>query len=175
MEPLVTNHTNLTRELFQEGTEAVTAARYRAAAKKSMILLLAVWIVMVAFTLWMGMTLDIAILEAALLIFLVFWLFYLVPRRQMKRSFKVMATKNGGNLARTIDFYADHLELHAGSGDSTVYYRDILELRATDHLLILLRSKNSGILVERAGFLQTEEEKVRALIENHQQESLDAQ
>ena len=87
MEPLAENRFVLTEDLFLEGMRAVQAVGYMKKIKKLLLPLGALWLLLAGFTLYMGKSGILLLLELVALVLLVLFAAVLLPKRRAKRAF----------------------------------------------------------------------------------------
>ena len=104
MDPIAENRFVLTEDLFLEGMRAVQAVGYMQKIKKLLLPLGALWLLLAGFTLYLGRSGVLLLLELVALVLLVLFAAVLLPKRRAKRAFEVLAARTG--MAAANQFWA---------------------------------------------------------------------
>lgn len=168
MELLAENRFQLTKALFFEGLLRISKDGYGKAAKKYSLVFLAVWAAMAAFICLTGGTFSQTLIYLAIVGVILLWLNVLSPRSHAKKSWEALVNRHGSRMERRVRFYGDHLEVDGDCTEKHVDYPDILQIRESAHLYILICADKAGILIAKEGFTQGDAAKVLALIQGAQ-------
>lgn len=165
MELKAENRYYATEELFKEGMERVVADEYRPIAKKAVIAVAAVWLILAAVTLHLRGHFVFILIELAVSVFVCCWLWVIVPRNQVRRSVSYRQ-RTGGDTDRKIEFYEDRLEADRSENDEglIINYEDVVKVLETPNLLILMSANHTGVMVSKTGFTKGDETVVRELL-----------
>lgn len=161
------NHTEITQALFYEGAQQPLAQKYRSLTLKIGCILLAAFLLLALLSQVMGGDASILAGELFLLLVVLVWVRFILPRTERKRAFQAM--ERNGSLERITQFRATALSVQSGNSSVTVIpYNEITGFRTTKHLLILTRQKGPEVLLVRDGFSTGTEDDVLDRIRNHQ-------
>lgn len=168
MEILAENRFHLTRALFFEGMARISRDTYGKWARKFTLVFLIVWAVMAILLLCIGGTIGQALIYLALVAVICLWLNLLAPRSQAKKAWKALVSRCGEDPERITRFYGEHLEIDAGGALKTIPYTDILEIKQTKGLLVLVCADKVGVMAAKDGFVSGSAENVLALLQGAQ-------
>jgi hypothetical protein len=87
-----------------------------------------------------------------------------MPRHKARAAWKKLEARYGADMERTTRFYADHLTVCAAEREVTVAYEEIVQKLTSEHLLILVSTDKTGVLVKRDSFITGSEGEVLAQI-----------
>ncbi len=164
MEPICENRFSITKSLFFEGTRCLYREGYGKTARKYSLLFLLVWAVMAAFLLITGGTLGQTLVYLLLVAAICLWLNVLIPYNQGKRGWKALVCRYGDSLERRTCFYADHLVIGGDCAEKIVPYGEILEIKESRQLLVLVCADQVGVLIAKDGFVSGSAAQIRELI-----------
>lgn len=165
MEHLAENRFTITKSLFYEGMLRISREGYGKAAGKAMLVFLGMWLALLVFTVTTGGNLSQTMSYLILVALIGLWLCILMPRSNARRAWRTLEARHGDSLERITRFYTDHLEIEGEGVAKTVFYSDILQIRQSRRLLILVCQDKAGILLALDGFTGTNPQQVKALIE----------
>lgn len=163
MEPIAENTTTVTQPLFFEAMAA--ADNYRETALKGMGVMAAAWVVLAGITVFRGMSLGLALMELAVLAAVGLWLIVLYPRSRYKRGFKAMQDRYDGDLTRQIHFYRDRLVIDTCLNSAEFTYHEIIRIRKTRNLLLLVCADKTGLFFALDGFSKGDADTVVQAVE----------
>ena len=164
MEILAENRFSLTEKLFLEGMGCLSRNSYGKTARKYTLILLLIWVILSALLLFLGGTVAQALVYLAAILFLCYWLNVAAPRKHAKKSWDALISRSGDDPQRITRFYPDHLEVDAGDTVKTISYGDILQVRETKNLIMLICADKMGVMVAKNGFTIGNYEEITALI-----------
>lgn len=164
MEMLAENSFSLTEELFREGMGCLSRNSYGKTATKWTLILLLIWAVISAVLLFLGGPVSQTLVYLAAILFLCYWLNVAAPRKHAKKAWDALLSRSGEDPRRITRFYPDHLEVDAGGTVKTVPYGDVLQIRETKNLIMLICADKTGIMVAKKGFTLGNYEEITALI-----------
>jgi hypothetical protein len=91
------------------------------------------------------------------------WLCVGMPRSNAKRLWKSLEGKYGCNLQRTTSFYPDYFEILGDGVERQISYEEVLQIKQSRRLLILVCEDKTGVLLALDGFHQGNVNDVKAL------------
>ncbi len=162
--PIAENRYTLTKALFDEGMKQVWTEANGSFIRKAVCVLVGIWAIMTGITICLKQSPIVALLEALVLLLAGLWVAVLMPRSKTKRAFRQLQNRCGTDMERTILFYEKYLTVNAAGSEVTVAYEDLIRVRSTGHLLILVSADKTGVLVKRDSFLRGSEEAVLAAV-----------
>lgn len=165
MEHLAENRTVINKRLFREGMLRISRDNYGKAAKKSMLIFLGVWLLFVAVTLLGGGNILQTLGSLALVGLIGVWICVYLPRYNAGRLWKAQEARYGCTMERLTRFYPAHMTITGEGVEMDVSYGDIVEIKHSRHLVVLICQNNAGILLEKGGFSGMNEEEIMALIQ----------
>ena len=168
MDILAENRFQMTKQLFFEGLLRLSQDSYGKTAKKCTLFLLVIWVVMSALLLFIGGTVLQALVYLAAILLFCLWLNVLVPRKNAKKSWEALVNRCGEKAERITRFYEDRLEIDAGGTLKIVPYSEIVAIRQTKQLYVLVCTDKVGVMVAKNGFVSGSAEEIMALIEGAQ-------
>ena len=165
METKAVNCFTVTKELFTEGMQELLNDEYKPIAKKAIIAVAVVWLLLAAVTVYLKGRLVFTLIELAVALFVCYWLWVLVPKNRVKRAIRAQEEIPGGG-ERRIEFYEDRLEADKGEGETGLIlnYEDVAKVLETPNLLILISVNHVGVMVSKSGFIKGDEKIVRDLL-----------
>lgn len=166
MEPIAENRITITKSLFYEGMLRVSAEHYGKLAKKAILFLGAVWLLLTAVTVWLQQSLVYVAAELVILCLIALWIGVYMPRNKAKKAFRAMEGKYGADLDRVTRFYEDRLEVEAAGQRTAVFYSEIARILPSKRLLVLVTADKTGILLALDGFTPGGEAILRERIKN---------
>lgn len=170
MEIIAENHFHMTKPLFFEGLLRLSRDSYGKTAKKCSLALLVFWFVLsVILTLIGGYQLQVLVYLVVILVFC-FWLNVTAPRKNAKKSWEALVNRCGEDPERITRFYEDRLEIDAGGTLKIVPYSDIVAIKQTKKLYVLVCADKVGVMVTKDGFVSGSAEEIMALIKGAQNE-----
>lgn len=165
MEPTIAeNRYVLTKSLFYEGMGRVMQQTYGKTANRAVLGLLAAWAVLAAATLILKQSPVYLAVEAVVLSLAALWIKAYLPRYKARSAWKKLEAAYGADMERTTCFYTDRLTVHAADREVTVAYEEIAQKLSSEHLLILVSTDKTGILVKRDSFTKGSEAEIMARI-----------
>lgn len=164
MGPIAENRFVLTEDLFLEGMRAVQAVGYMKRIKKLLLPLGALWLLLAGFTLYLGRSGVLLLLELVALVLLVLFAAVLLPKRRAKRAFEVLAARTGMAAERMTRFYADHLEVTVSGQTTAIDYQDVEKMLRSPRLIVLVSRNKTGVLLRADAFTLGDENTVEQQI-----------
>jgi hypothetical protein len=164
MEMVAENSFSLTEGLFREGMGCLSRNSYGKTATKWTLILLLLWGIISALLLFLGGPVSQILVYLAAILFLCYWLNVAAPRKHAKKAWDALLSRSGDDPQRTTRFYPDHLEVDAGGTVKTVPYGDVLQIRETKNLIMLICADKTGVMVAKNGFTIGNYEEIIALI-----------
>lgn len=158
------NRYALTKSLFYEGMGCVMQQTYGKTANRAVLGLLAAWVVLAAATAILKQSPVYIAVEAVVLSLAALWIKVYMPRHKARAAWKKLEARYGADMERTTRFYADHLTVCAAEREVTVAYEEIVQKLTSEHLLILVSTDKTGVLVKRDSFITGSEGEVLAQI-----------
>ncbi len=162
--PLAENRYVLTKELFAEGMGRVLEDSYGKTARRAVLALLCLWLLLAAVTLLLRQSPAYLLAEALVLGLAALWISVYVPRAKTRVAWKKLEARYGTDLERSAFFYEDRLVVYAGDREIRVEYGSIRRVLRSERLLILLAEDKTGILLKRDAFVSGSETTVEALL-----------
>ncbi len=164
MDIQVENRFVMTKPLFLEGLGCLSRDSYGKTAKKCSLLLLVMWAVLSAVLMLIGGTWMQALAYLAAILFFILWLNVLAPRKHAKKSWEALVNRSVEEPERITRFYEDHLEIDVDGSLKTISYSDIVNIKQTKLLYVLVCRDKMGIMLTKDGFVKGSVEDVEALI-----------
>ena len=165
MDHLAENRFTLTKGLFLEGMLRISRDGYGKAARKYSLVFLALWAAMAAFICLTGGTFSQTLIYLAIVGVILLWLNVLSPRSHAKKSWEALVKRHGEHMERRVRFFRDHLEVDGDCTEKYVDYPEILEIKESRHLYILICADKAGILIAKEGFTRGDAANILALIQ----------
>lgn len=169
MESIAENRITITKEVFLEGMLRISRDSYGRAARKSMLVFLAMWLVLLIWTMASGGSLSQTLSYLILIGLIGLWVCVYLPRYSAGRSWKTQEAKYGSSMERVTCFYPDRLVITGEGIEKEMLYADIEALKESRNLLILLCRDNTGVMLSRTGFSGKNETEIKALIQSAQE------
>lgn len=163
MEKIAENQFTITKPLFTEGMLRISKDGYGKSARKAMMLVLGLWTAFFIYTLAVKGDLVICLGFLILLCVAGLWLCVGMPRSNAKRLWKSLECKYGCNLQRTTSFYPDYFEILGDGVERQISYEEVLQIKQSRRLLILVCEDKTGVLLALDGFRQGNVNDVKAL------------
>lgn len=173
MEPIAINSFTITKSLFYEGTLRVSRESYGKFARKALLVLAGLWLILLGITLVSGGDVSQTFVYLAVVAFVALLIGFIMPRSIAKRAFAKMMAQCDGDLHRTVSFYEDHLQVTAENGVTTINYCQVTQILTSRHLLILICRDKRGILLLLDGFSVGNAQTARSLIEQNERKEQD--
>lgn len=152
MKPIAENRFSITKELFYEGMLSISKDSYGKAARKYSLVFVVIWVVLSAFLLYTGGTpVQVGVYLFMLCVILV-WLNILAPRNHTGKAWEALQRRYGTDMERRVRFYWDHLEVDGDCAEKSVPYREVLEIKESRRLYVLLCADKVGVMVAKEGF-----------------------
>ena len=152
MDHLAENRLTITKSLFTEGMLRISRDSYGAGARKTALALIAIWVAVAAYTVWSGGGLIHTVAYLIPFGLIILWSNVLLPRNQVKRMWKSQEMTHGPGAERLTRFYEDRLVITGTGVNKEIPYDQILSVKYSRHLVILLCENKMGILLARDGF-----------------------
>lgn len=152
MNKIAENQFAITKSLFMEGMLRISRDGYGKSARKAMLIVLGLWVAFLIYTIAAGGDLAICLGFLALICAAGLWLCVGMPRSNAKRLWKAMEGKYGCNLQRTTSFYLDHFEILGEGVERQISYNEIIQIKQSRRLLILVCEDKTGVLLALNGF-----------------------
>lgn len=172
MQPIAINSFTITKSLFYEGMLRVSRESYGKFARKALLVLAGLWIVLLFITLIADGNIFPALGYLAVMVFAGIWICVIMPRNNAKRAFAKLAAQSG-DLERTTCFYEDHLQITAESSITTIEYLQVSQILISKRLLILTCEDKRGVLLLLSGFSVGDAQTVRSQIEHNKRKEQD--
>lgn len=170
MDILAENRFTLSKQLFSEGLTCLSWDTYGKSAKKITLVLFAIWAVMSAVLMFIGGNLVHVLTYLAAIGAICLWINVLLPRKHIKKNWEALVNRCGDDLERSTRFFEDRLEIEAGDTLKIVPYCDIVTVKQTDKLYLLVCQNKVGVMVAKDGFVSGSAEEIMALIAAAQNE-----
>lgn len=163
MEKIAENQFTITKPLFMEGMLRISQDGYGKSARKAMLIVLGLWAAFFIYTIAVKGDLFTCLGFLILLCAAGLWLCVGMPRSNAKRLWKGLEGKYGCNLQRTTSFYSDHFEILGDGVEKHIAYEEVIQIKQSRRLLILVCEDKTGVLLALDGFRQGNENDVKAL------------
>lgn len=163
MEILAENHFAVTKSLFWEGMQRVSAESYGKFAGKAVAFLGLAWLILAAATVRLRQSLGYVGIELIILCLAGLWITVLIPRYKANRAFHAL---EGSGLERATRFYPDRLEVETPERETVVPYSEIRQVLRAKRVLVLVTGDGLGILLKLDSFSRGSEAVVQELIQN---------
>lgn len=164
MKPIAENRFSITKKLFYEGMLCISKDSYGKTARKYSLIFLAIWVAMSAFLLYTGGTLGQVAIYLFMLSVILVWLNILAPRNHAKKGWEALVRRYGSAMERRVRFYKDHLEVDGDCAEKAVTYQEILEIKQSKHLYVLICVDKVGVMVAKDGFAYGDFDEIQSLI-----------
>ena len=164
MTPIAENRFSITKELFYEGMLSISKDSYGKTARKYSLVFLAIWAAMSMFLLYTGGTLGQVGIYLFMLCVILVWLNILAPRNHAKKAWEALERRYGSARSRRVRFYKDHLEVDGDCAEKSLTYQEILEIKESKHLYVLISVDKVGVMVAKEGFTSGDCDEILALI-----------
>lgn len=164
MKPIAENRFSITKQLFYEGMLSISKDSYGKAAIKYSFVFVAIWVAMAAFLLFTGGTIGQALVYLLLVGVIILWLNVFAPRSHAKKGWNALVNRYGSAMERRTRFYRDHLEIDGDCAAKTVTYQEILEIKESKHLYVLICVDKVGVMVAKDGFAYGDFDEIKSLI-----------
>lgn len=164
MTPIAENRFSITKELFYEGMLSISKDSYGRAAKKYSLVFLGIWVLMAAFLLYTGGTIGQILIYLGIIGAIILWLNVLAPRQHAKTAWNGLVKRYGSAMERRVRFYKDHLEVDGDCAEKSLTYQEILEIKESKHLYVLISVDKVGVMVAKDGFTSGNCDEILALI-----------
>ena len=151
-EPIAVNRYTMTKALFYEGMLRTWKERTGKTTKTLLFVLAGLWIVLAVLTLILRESPAFLVVEFFVLGLIALWVEVLLPRQKAGKAFKRFQARYFDNLERTTECFEDDVVIHAGDNEIEVDYGEITEILQTEHLLILVSSDKTGVMLTHNGF-----------------------
>ena len=171
MEPLAENRFTITKPLFYEGMLRVSKESLGPFAKKILLVLAILWVILAAVTLFFSGSPIYALVELVVIVLIGVWLCVYAPRNRARRAWAALESRCGADLERVTRFYPTYLEIDSGGEETTVFYKDVRQVLLSKHLLVLTCADRVGVLIARDGFITGDMAAAQALIEQEMGET----
>ncbi len=168
MEPIAENRITVNKKIFYEGMLRISRDGYEKAARRSMVIFLAMWLVLLFWTIVSGGNLTQTFSYLILIGLIGMWVCLYLPRHSAGRSWKAQEAKYGPTMERFTQFYTDRLVVTGEGIEKEILYTDIDAIKESRTLLILLSRDNTGVMLARNGFTGKNETEIKALIQGAQ-------
>ena len=163
MYKIAENQFTITKSLFMEGMLRISKDGYGRSARKAMLIVMGMWAAFFLYTLAVKGDLLTCFGFLMLLSVAGLWLCVGMPRSNAKRLWKALESKYGCNLQRTTSFYPDHFEILGDGVERHIAYEEVLQIKQSRRLLILVCEDKTGVLLALDGFRQGNVNDVKAL------------
>lgn len=164
MNPQAENHLTVTKPLFFEGMLRLSRDTYGKFASRAMLVFLAVWAVLLLFTILTDGSLNSVLFCLGVVALLGIWLCVWTPRSNAKKAWKSLESQYGSSAKRVTRFYSDHLQITGDCAEKSVSYADIQEIKTSKNLILLVGRDKVGIMLAKDGFTRGDDQTVYALI-----------
>lgn len=165
MDFLAQNRTMIDKKRFCEGTLCISRDTYGRSAGKGVLVLVGLWLALLVYTLISGGSLGQTMSYLVLIGIMSLWLCVYLPRYSAGRAWKAQAAKYGESIKRVTYFYPEHLLITGDGLEKQVAYTDIVQIKHSRNLLILICQDQTAVLLARDGFSGMHEEEIMALIQ----------
>ena len=157
--PIAVNRYTLNKDLFKEGMKAVSKKSYGPTARKSMLGLIGLWLVLAIATIYMEGPPMYVLIEGIVVALMCIWVALYLPWVKIRRALKAMGGENATDLDREVRFYERFLEVDSKGQD--VYI--LLQV----HLLILVNKERVGVMSALDGFVSGTLEEVLEKVQQY--------
>lgn len=164
MEKLAENEFTITKSLFMEGRLHISRDGYGKAAAKAMLVVMGLWGVFFLYTVMAEGDVVYPLGFLFIIGLAGLWLCVGIPRSNARRAWHTLEGKYGSDLQRTTSFYPEHLEIRGEGLEKHVSYAEIVQIRQSRRLLILVCEDKTGVLVALDGFTKGNVSDVKALL-----------
>ena len=164
MDKVAENQFTITKSLFMEGMLRISRDGYGKSAGKAMLVVLGLWVVFFLYTIAAGRDVVHALGFLIILGVAGLWLCVGMPRSNARRLWRALEGKYGSDLCRTTSFYPDHLEIRGEGLEKHIPYTEIIQIKQSRRLLILVCEDKTGVLVAQDGFTKGTVNDVKALL-----------
>ncbi len=172
MELLTENRITVNKSLFLEGMLRISRDGYGKAARKAMLVFLAVWAAFLVFTI----AIQGDILQTAAFLGLIgligLWLCVVMPRSNAKKAWKAQEARFGSNMLRLTRFFEDHLTISGDGIEKTVAYENVREIKYSKNLMILVCEDNIGVMLALEGFQNGSAAQVESQINTYKENTV---
>lgn len=166
MDFLAQNRTMIDKKRFCEGTLCISRDTYGRSAGKGVLVLVGLWLALLVYTLISGGSLGQTISYLILIGIMCLWLCVYLPRYSAGRAWKAQAAKYGESIERVTYFYPEHLVITGDGLEKQVPYTDIVQIKHSRNLLILICQDKTAVLLAKNGFSGKTEQEITALLDN---------
>ena len=166
MKPIAENRFSITKELFLEGMLSISKDSYGKTARKFSLLFLGIWALMAFFLLYTGGTIGQILIYLGIVGAIIIWLNFFAPRKQAKTAWEGLVKRYGSAMERRVRFFKDHLEVDGDCSPKSVTYQEILEIKQSKNLYVLITVDKVGVMVAKEGFSFGDVDEVLALIKS---------
>ena len=165
--PIAVNRYTLNKDLFKEGMKAVSKKSYGPTARKSMLGLIGLWLVLAIATIYMEGPPMYVLIEGIVVALMCIWVALYLPWVKIRRAWKAMGGENATDLDREVRFYERFLEVDSKGQELTLFYEDIVEVLQSRHLLILVNKERVGVMSALDGFVSGTLEEVLEKVQQY--------
>lgn len=166
MRPLAENRVQITKEIFNEYFNGISARSYRKTMKKIMIGLAILFGAATVFLLANGASPFYLVSQFFFAGVMLAWLFYFLPRSRRKSGYAAICRRAGSEVPlRTVLFFEDNMVVTSQTEKSlTIAYDDIERIEETEHLYAIISKEKRCVLVDKNGFVKGNVEEVKTAI-----------
>lgn len=164
MEKIAENRFSISKSLYMEGMLRLSRDSYVKSAAKAILVVLGLWCMffLYAVVAKADLTQPLGILFFICLAGL--WICFGIPRSNARRSWRALEGKYGSDLHRTTSFYPDHLEILGEGLEKHIPYEDIIQIKRSRRVLVLVCKDKTGVLLALDGFTLGTVQDVTALL-----------
>lgn len=166
MRPFAENHIQITKEIFNEYFNEISARNYRKATKKIVIGLLILFGVAAAYFLANGASPFYLLSQVFFIAVILIWMLYFMPKSRRKNGYAAICRRSGSMTpSRSVLFFEDNLVVTSQAEKSlTIAYEDIATMEETAHLYAIISKEKKCILVDKNGFTKGSAEEMKKAI-----------
>ncbi len=166
MRPLAENHIQITKEIFDEYFNEISARNYRKAMKKIVVGLVVLFGAAAVYFLANGASPFYLLSQVFFAVVLLSWMLYFMPRSRRKNGYAAICRRSGSETpSRSVLFFEDYLVVTSQTEKSlTIVYEDIAKLEETEHLYAIISKEKRCILIDKKGFAKGSAEEMKAAI-----------
>lgn len=162
MELKAENAFTIDEEMYRECMGALIQNEYMPAAKKMLVALGVIWVILAVITFKFGGGIVGVLVELAVMVFAGVWMMAVTPKKRISKAWE-MTKRAGDGLDRHASFYEDRMEVEPGS--LIVNYEDVQKTLETEHMMVLISEEGVGVMLSKAGFTKGDPSVVKALLE----------
>lgn len=162
MELKAENDYTITEELFRESMALVVREDYMPSAKKLVIAMAVIWVLLAAITWRLGGRIIFILTELFVIGVGCLWVGVIAPKRRVSHTWDSIRNR-GDTQRRHTCFYEDRMEVEPGG--LIVNYEDVEKTLESEHMFIIETNEKIGIMICKDAFIRGDWPTVQALLE----------